>query len=335
MKILKILGLSLLVIVLLIALLSFILPTSFSVERSITIDAPKGLVTDQVAKFRNFHAWSPWSPKDPKMEITIEGPDGEVGSIYTWKGETAGEGSQEIVGKTDERIDIELIFIKPFATKNMTFYLIDENPGSTTVTWGMEGSTPRPYNVMGLFMNMEEMVGNDYEQGLVNLKERVELLYEQKKKTSSIRVVTEFERTYAAKKGEVAFSEIASFYQLSVGELSTRMEAAGLEMSGYPGSIYYDWDEVNEITQMAVVIPVSDMPDEEEIELVMINGHGFFMEHTGSYAGLKEIYKEMEAYVERENRNDAWISVEEYITNAATGHPEEEWLTRVYFIWED
>ena len=40
----------------------------------------------------------------------------------------------------------------------------------TQVTWSMDGPSPYIAKVMGLFFNMDRLIGGDFETGLANLK---------------------------------------------------------------------------------------------------------------------------------------------------------------------
>ncbi len=337
MKILKIIGLVLLVLVLLVALLTFLLPTSFHVERSINIEAPRTLVTEHTVKFRHFQEWSPWSELDPDMIITIDGEDGEVGTIYRWDGgDVSGKGSQEIVSRTDDRVDISLIFTEPFASENSTYYEFESlETGETKVTWGMHGNMSRPFNVMGLFMNMEARIGADYEKGLQNLKERVESIHATQSTTGSIRVSDQFERTYLVHTAELSMDEISDFIPAAMAQLAEEAGSHGLSMNGYPASLYYTWDEDTRTTQMAVAIPVANVDESLELELVHMTGHGFFIDHKGPYDTLEESYDKMMEYMRMHELTENFVAVEEYIQSEGSGHSPQDFLTRIYFIWED
>jgi hypothetical protein len=112
------------------------------------------------------------------MKQEFRGTDGEVGFVAYWKGETAdtGEGEQEIKKIVpNERVDTELRFREPFESK-ADAYLITEDagPNQTKVKWGFTGSMPRPLNIMLLFMDMNDAVGKDYQEGLSSLKSILE-----------------------------------------------------------------------------------------------------------------------------------------------------------------
>jgi hypothetical protein len=45
---------------------------------------------------------------------------------------------------------------------------------ATRVTWTMEGKSPYISKLMGLFFNMDKMIGKDFENGLANMKATAE-----------------------------------------------------------------------------------------------------------------------------------------------------------------
>ncbi|MCC5907797.1 MAG: SRPBCC family protein [Balneolaceae bacterium] len=152
---------------------SFIFSNEFSTERSVVIEIPKEEVFDYIRYLENQYNYSVWGAMDPNMSREFRGTDGTVGFISAWEGnEDVGRGEQEIVGiEEGERIDYELRFFEPFESTSDA-YMVTESvgDGQTRVIWGMAGTFPRPMNLMMLFMDLEGMIGSDYETGLNNLK---------------------------------------------------------------------------------------------------------------------------------------------------------------------
>ena len=146
---------------------------TFTVERSTTIETPAASIYPHVVDFHAWTAWSPWEEVDPTMERSYSGADAGVGARYAWSGnKKAGRGSMEIV-RVDEpaRVDIDLRFEKPFKSRNDIALALDETtPGKTRVTWTMVGPVTLMTRVMGLFMNMDKLVGSDFDKGLARLK---------------------------------------------------------------------------------------------------------------------------------------------------------------------
>jgi RimJ/RimL family protein N-acetyltransferase len=152
---------------------AFVMPKDYAVEKEIVINKPKAEVFEYLKSLKKQNDWSVWGRKDPKMKKDFSGTDGTVGFVSMWEGnDDVGKGEQEIT-KIDEghRIDTQLRFIKPFESTSdayMETEAIDST--STTVKWGFTGKMPIPMNLMLPFMNMEESIGKDFEDGLKNLK---------------------------------------------------------------------------------------------------------------------------------------------------------------------
>ncbi len=163
-----------LVFLLLAALMLYVAtrPANFRIQRSMRIAAPREKLFAYVADLHNFDAWSPWAPLDPAMRKTHFGAASGVGAGYEWQGNNkVGHGRMEIVeAVAPERVLIKLDFLKPFEAHNMAEYLLEERDGATEFTWAMYGPNNVLSKVMGLFFNMDKMVGAQFEQGLRELK---------------------------------------------------------------------------------------------------------------------------------------------------------------------
>jgi uncharacterized protein YndB with AHSA1/START domain len=152
-------------------------PATFEVSRSLQMNAPPEVVYAQVVDFRKWAEWSPWDALDPKQTRTYSGPASGVGAKYEWLGnpDTVGTGSMTIdEAKAGEFIDITLEFKVPFPAKNKTRFTFAPAAGGTSVNWVMSGTNDFMGKAFSLVMNMDKMVGGDFEKGLVTLKTRAE-----------------------------------------------------------------------------------------------------------------------------------------------------------------
>ncbi len=150
-------------------------PDSFRLERSISIKAPAEKVHALIDDFHNWPSWSPWENKDPAMKRTYSGTPKGKGTVYDWDGnKNVGLGRMEITDSAPAKIVIRLDFLKPFEAHNTAEFTLAQQGESTQVTWAMYGPSPFMSKLMGLFFNMEKMVGPDFEAGLVNLKSAAE-----------------------------------------------------------------------------------------------------------------------------------------------------------------
>lgn len=178
MKILKKILAVLVVIIAIPLILALFIPKSYEVERNIIIDQPKQEVFNYVKYLKNQDNYSKWASMDPDMEKTYSGTDGTVGFVSAWNSENeeVGKGEQEIVKLEDgERIDFELRFYEPFESTEPAFMTTEAVANDKTkVTWGFSGHMDYPMNLMLLFMDFEEIIGDDLETGLKNLKSELE-----------------------------------------------------------------------------------------------------------------------------------------------------------------
>lgn len=136
----------------------------------------KGEWVDDVIYAMLAEEWisSPWSKMDPDMKVEISGNDGEKGDTYYWKGnDKVGEGTMEITDINENKIDILLTFKEPFEAESPISYKLTDENGKTNVSWSMKGSMSYPWNFFMLFMDMEEAIGKDFENGLENLKKEL------------------------------------------------------------------------------------------------------------------------------------------------------------------
>ena len=143
---------------------------TYTVERTRAVDAPPERVRALLDDFHEWPRWSPWEDIDPAMQRTYGGPESGVGSTYTWSGNRkAGQGRMEIRDVTDDRIDITLQFDKPFPSDNELTFLIEPEGTGSRVTWRMTGSRSRLMRLAGPLLNMDKLVGKDFERGLERL----------------------------------------------------------------------------------------------------------------------------------------------------------------------
>jgi len=159
--------------------LSFMLPTSQKVERSVIINAPAANIYSQLIRLDNFNKFSVWSQQDSSAVYTLSGTDGTVGASSSWKGspEISGEGKIEIIAlESNRKVTHKLHFSKPKKGKAESVFLLDEkNKGVTTVTWTFTMATPRPSNIFNLLFSLDKQMGQDFEDGLKALKTMIEL----------------------------------------------------------------------------------------------------------------------------------------------------------------
>jgi hypothetical protein len=148
-------------------------PSDYRVTRSAELPAAPAAVFPHVNELRKWPAWSPWAKKDPDAKNTFEGPSSGTGSIFRWAGNReVGKGSMTITeSKANELVRMRLDFIEPFpGTSDVEFALKPKEAG-TTLSWTITGRHDFTGKAVCLFMDMDAMIGGDFETGLQNLKE--------------------------------------------------------------------------------------------------------------------------------------------------------------------
>ncbi|HRK62237.1 MAG TPA: SRPBCC family protein [Candidatus Omnitrophota bacterium] len=147
-------------------------PNEFRVERSLAIDAPAEKIFPYLNDPRKMNDWSPWAKLDPEMKQTYEGSEIGAGAICSWVGnKKVGEGRQTITESIpNELVRTKLEFFKPMQAVNTADFLLKNENGQTVVTWSMYGPNNFIGKAMGLLMNCNKMVGDQFEQGLNSLK---------------------------------------------------------------------------------------------------------------------------------------------------------------------
>jgi carbon monoxide dehydrogenase subunit G len=147
-------------------------PDTFRVERTATIKADPGKVFSFVNDFHNWVAWSPYEKLDPNMQKTFTGAASGKGAVYEWKGNNkAGTGRMEILeSAAPSKIVIKLDFLKPFEGHNTSDFTMSPRGNTTEVSWAVYGPSPFMMKIMHVFMNMDQLMGKDFETGLANLK---------------------------------------------------------------------------------------------------------------------------------------------------------------------
>ena len=140
----------------------------YTVERSRTIEAPAERVFPLINDFTQWTRWSPWEDVDPDLQRAYSGADSGVGAVYAWSGNRrAGAGRMEIIRSEEDRlVEVDLRFEKPFASRNVTTFVLEPLGEHTRVTWRMIGPRPLLMRVTRRFFDMDKLIGKDFDKGL-------------------------------------------------------------------------------------------------------------------------------------------------------------------------
>jgi len=146
-----------------------------TIERSIVIDAPAAEIAPYLSDLTRWVAWSPWEGQDPDMKRTYTGTPGTVGSTYAWSGNRkAGAGTMAVTRIAPTEIDLDLAFTAPFKSSSKVEYRLFETGAATKLVWTMESPQNLMAKIMRVVINMDKLIGADFDKGLAKLKAAVE-----------------------------------------------------------------------------------------------------------------------------------------------------------------
>lgn len=150
-------------------------PDTFRVERSVRIQAPPEKLHAMINDLRSFNTWNPYERKDPALKGSYGPTTVGTGARYGWESKEVGTGSLAILETVPaSKVTMALDFVKPFEAHNQAEFTLQPEQGGTRVTWAMHGPVPYLGKVMHVFINVDRMVGTDFEAGLANLKSLAE-----------------------------------------------------------------------------------------------------------------------------------------------------------------
>jgi carbon monoxide dehydrogenase subunit G len=150
-------------------------PDTFRVQRQIQVQAPPEKIFPLINDFHRWRAWSPYEKLDADMQRQISGAPQGQGAVYAWDGQKSGQGRMEIVSTAaPNQILIQLDFIKPMEAHNIAEFRLEPQGGATQVTWSVQGRNAFVSKVFQVFVNMDTLLGSDFEKGLIDLKKLAE-----------------------------------------------------------------------------------------------------------------------------------------------------------------
>jgi len=149
-------------------------PDNFHVARSTTVQAPAAKLHGLINDLHQFNTWNPFEKGDPQARGQYAGPAAGPGATYEFGGGKSGSGSLRILDSAPTRVSMELHMREPLEARNHVQFTLQPRGDATEVTWSMDGATPFIGKVIHVFIDMDKMVGSQFESGLADLKQRAE-----------------------------------------------------------------------------------------------------------------------------------------------------------------
>ncbi len=337
MKVLKIIiGVLLMVIVLGFGYLAM-LPSNYTIERTVTINAPKGVVMQHIANYSEWDHWSPWKSKDPDAKYTYAGDDGAIGSTMSWvtslppeDTNQIGVGGMTLSSLAGDQVVFELSFSKPWEMTSTNGFDLSEENNVTTVRWYDTGELSffsRPVGKM-----MDQMVGPDFEKGLAKLKSHVE--------EHAANMKTNFIVEQVQVKGLASYSIMDSIKRANLAKAKANMlselkaftEEKSIEITGSPFTVYYTWDSLT--TKIVYGIPVANNAKMGK-GLIMKGdtyaGDALKTTLLGSYENGEEPHNAIAEYAQENDIAITGVPWEVYLVGPSNEEDATKWVTEIYY----
>ena len=321
-------------IVLLYIILAFVGPKEIKVERNITIDKPAKMVTAKLTDFKFFHdMWSPWTEKDPEMVCEYGGNPGEIGHHYSWSGnKEVGKGEMSLVSMSGDTIMQALSFEGQGGAQ--AYYIVKDNAESTDITWGMMFKVGFFMRPPMLFMNMDKMMGADYEKGLTKLKVVMEGMKDESA-TANYQIEEmqwEAKNFVGTKKTHTTADKLGAFFGESYPKLGADLGKNKLQPVMAPCAIYYSWDEKTNETDCAAVmcLPAGKTMKGWESHPVPAS-KVLRIAYYGPYEKVGDAHMAMGKYIGEHGYAES-LAIEEYVTDPSSEPDSSKWLTNIYYV---
>ncbi len=330
MKVLKVIGVILVVLIGLYLVAAIVAPAALVVERSTVINAPASQIYPHVVCFKNWEPWNPWDALDPSNKNEYSGEECGVGASYSWEGEQTQTGTQDIVEVIEnEYIKTTLVF-GGTPEPQVSEWFFEETEEGTKVTWNFIGTEVSFFNRVSNLIG-DYFLGMAYENGLASLKEVAESTPVAEEPSYDIQTIDLPETHYLLISDEIHPREIGMYYAENFPKLMSYAEEQGTEMNGHHSGIYFTWSDT--LTKMAAAIPVGkEVSGSEEIEYRPLGGgQALQIEYYGPYDGVGPAHYAIEDYSNENEVDLEGYAMEVYVT----GHEEEpdtsKWYTKIIY----
>jgi len=317
-------------ILILLVLVSYLLPKTYKVERSITMKAKPSVAYGLVSNLNRWEVWSPWNKVyDTTAVFEMQGPDGTIGSIRKWNGELIGEGEMIITDlKNNELLEYELLF-EGGKYRSVGKVIILPEGDSLKVSLSDEGDLG--YNPMARYMGlfMESMMGPDFEKGLSKLKE----ICESRNDWPDITLVEMEPVTAYLVRDSAGPETYGSVMGRAYGEIMDIMKRQKIQQAGAPFAIYLTWDSVTMRSTMDIGIPVNtSIPGKGRVRLETIpSQRALKAVYFGPYDKTAPTYYILDQVMLESGLEPAGSPWEIYITDPMSETDTLKWQTDIIF----
>ena len=316
-------------------ILCFFGPSKIKVERS--IDIKTSSIEDlqhHLADLKFFHdKWSPWTRRDPGMKTIYTGVCCEPGSTYRWESEldSVGKGTMTFNKFTSDSVLMTLNF-DGMGDNELYYITKPSNNGIINVTWGVIFDIGFFGRVPMMFINMDKIIGPDYETGLAKLKQEIESNPTETSINYEVKELNWDAKTFYGVKDKLSFDKIPAFFGMSYAKIGAALGKAKAQPIGMPKAIYFSFDEKTMITDVAAVMEVANGTKLEGVEKFETPaGKVLLIEYFGAYDKSANAHYAMDAYMKEKGLTQSFV-LEEYANDPMTEKDTAKWQTNIFYL---
>lgn len=311
--------------------------SEYKVERSVVVDACYGDIYDNIADFHAWNDWGPWAKNDPSCEYSYEGDMAAVGMTSLWSGdpEITGTGSMVCTEISEDGIVFDLDFETPRQSTSQGSMLMSKVDGGYEVTWTswgeFDGFMEKLF--MGVFMDIDEMMGPMFEQGLGDLKTMVEAM---PRSDFEPEMTDMAEFHYLGQRMDINTNDLtAEIYAAAFGAIGQHMAENGIIASDVmmPMSIWEAYDQETEDGTLVIAMAVTEAVSAPEglVSGTVPGGPCMVGKHFGPYDSTGEMWMNMEGYTACNKIELGGNPIEMYANDPSTVSDPSEIETHIIY----
>ena len=335
MKILKKIAIGLLILIGLLVVTGFFLPSKSQVTRSVVINTTPETVFPFVNNLKNWELWSPWQAMDPTVKLSYGAIYEGVGGTYSWDGPETGKGTVTITASESPKQMLNDVMFEGMGTSKAA-YNLEKVDGGTKLSWSFESENGMNPFMRWLSVIMEGMLEDQFDQGLNKIKELAEKApkveannWKGKVEPALVKQLTE--QHYLSYHDTASVATISQKLGMAYGEIGQVIGAQKLEVVGAPFAIYYSQSSTN--FEFDAALPVSKAgKDAGKVKAGKIAaGNAVVVSFYGDYSQTPLAHETADKFIASEKKQIIGAPWEEYVTDPQAEKDTMKWLTRVYY----
>jgi hypothetical protein len=252
---------ALLIVFVLAVVVGVCLPDHGHIERTVEVSSPVRQVYDSVDSFRRYPQWSALRSFDPRIQMTLEGPEAGPGAKVSWNSsvEKIGAGSLEIKSdKQDDSVNIAVDNSWTGTNKNYTISLVPSASGKTlkiNVAYDVDYGWNLMSRFSGLYINGDP--ASTIQTSLNNLSAMLAGFPNTDYKEQKIGIVDVDAKPLflVNTKAKRSLDEVADATNAAMNQIEAAMKKTGVTAAGPRITITTNWGE-DDYT-FAVAVPVN------------------------------------------------------------------------------